>query len=206
MLRRVVADDAEYPAVAWSRPGSSAEWIADACGQLNLRPPDQGHEDAQLLERLIDAAMSLIESHTQRAFSPGPWQLTLDRFPSCGETIEVRLSPIISIDGITYIDAAGEEQTLSSPAEYQTDITSEPARIAPAYGTTWPRTRPQLNAVTIDMTAGEGGTPALVHPAARQAILLLVGHWYSNREAVGQVGTEIALAFSSLVWSLKWTA
>lgn len=42
----------------------------------------------------------------------------------------------------------------------------------------------------------------------RQAVLLLVGHWYSNREAVmiganGNSATEVPLAFERLLWYRK---
>lgn len=37
----------------------------------------------------------------------------------------------------------------------------------------------------------------------RQAVLLLVGHWYANREAVGVALTEVPLAVDRLLWYRK---
>jgi uncharacterized phage protein (predicted DNA packaging) len=37
----------------------------------------------------------------------------------------------------------------------------------------------------------------------QQAILLLVGHWYANREAVATGLTEVPLAVSRLLWYRK---
>ncbi|WP_122679945.1 head-tail connector protein [Pseudomonas viridiflava] len=37
----------------------------------------------------------------------------------------------------------------------------------------------------------------------RQAVLLLVGHWYENREAVGSGLTEVPLAVERLLWYRK---
>lgn len=42
-------------------------------------------------------------------------------------------------------------------------------------------------------------------PDVRQALLLLVGHWYANREAVviGQTPSAVALGFERLLWYRK---
>lgn len=42
-------------------------------------------------------------------------------------------------------------------------------------------------------------------PDVQQAILLLVGHWYANREAVvvGQTSQQVPLAFERLLWYRK---
>lgn len=42
-------------------------------------------------------------------------------------------------------------------------------------------------------------------PDVEQAILLLVGHWYANREAVvtGTISTEVPLAVDRLLWYRK---
>lgn len=37
------------------------------------------------------------------------------------------------------------------------------------------------------------------NPAIRQAMLLLVGHWYKNREAVGDETKELPLGFWALI-------
>lgn len=72
--------------------------------------------------------------------------------------------------------------------------------IAPAYGTSWPSTRPQREAVQVVYVAGYGAASDV--PAnVRQAILLQVGHMYANREAVvtGTIATTIPLAVRSLL-------
>lgn len=54
------------------------------------------------------------------------------------------------------------------------------------------------------------GTPVLPEqmgftPDVEQAVLLLVGHWYANREAVvtGTISTAIPLAVDRLLWPRK---
>lgn len=42
-------------------------------------------------------------------------------------------------------------------------------------------------------------------PDVQQALLLLVGHWYANRESVviGQTSNQVQLAFEDLLWFRK---
>ena len=42
-------------------------------------------------------------------------------------------------------------------------------------------------------------------PAAQMAIKLLVGHWFSNREAVGGGETELPLAVSAITGAMRWS-
>lgn len=156
-------------------------------------------EDNGLIADLVSAATKLVEAQTGRQLLTANWTLYADRFDL---EMQLRLCPVQSIESVKYIDVAGALQTLSS-ATYQLDAVSEPARLTTAYGYYWPDTREELNAVRVEFVAGYGGRLD-VPKEAKQAILLLVGHWYEHREAVGQVGTEIALAYESLVSSLRW--
>lgn len=42
-------------------------------------------------------------------------------------------------------------------------------------------------------------------PAAQMAIKLLVGHWFSNREAVGGSEVELPLAVSAITGAMRWS-
>ena len=46
--------------------------------------------------------------------------------------------------------------------------------------------------------------PAEQLPAVRMAVMLLVGHWFANRESVGERGQEIPLGFDMLISSMRW--
>ena len=173
-----------------------------------------------LIDGLIRRATKLVEHRVERQLITATWKLTLDQFPpDCDEwrrpydwtygqrtaEIELRRPPVQSITSVVYIDSDGAEQTLAA-SEYQLDAVSSPARLAPAYGKSWPATRSVYNAVTVTFKAGYGDNSDNSIPhTARQAILMLVGYWYENREAVGTVGTEMAFAFDSLLDDLRWT-
>lgn len=184
-LRRIVAPSAE--------PVTLAE--AKAHVRVDISTDDT------LISALITAAREWCEAHTRRAFVRQTWKLTLDRLPGSvdypeyvsfgDEPIELPRPPLFNFSSITYVDSAGTTQTLSG---YRLDSESEPARLTPAYGETWPTTRDQMGAVTIIYEAGypEGqGSPSdqttNVPQSVKQAILLLVGHWYEHRESSTEV-------------------
>lgn len=159
--------------------------LADA--KAHLRRDDSDEDD--LISALIEAARQHIDGKDGilgRALVEQSWQLALTVFPAGG--IRVPLPPLIEVESITYLDTAGAEQTLAE-SEYQI-LESEPAMILPAYGKSWPATRCQAEAIKVRFTAGyapAAGSPTdyreNVPQAIRQAMLLLIAHWYENRGA-----------------------
>lgn len=192
------------------QPAEEPITLAEAKNHLRL---DETADDA-LVAALIAAARQQAEAHTGRAFVTQTWELTADRFPwFCGnrwtfdgraidrETIRLPLGTLAadSVE-ITYVDTDGATQTLAA-ARYQVDAASEPARLVPAYATCWPATRCQTpNAVTVAFTAGYG-TAADVPQSIKQAMLLLIGHWYEVRTAVniGNIVTTVDFAVDALL-------
>jgi uncharacterized phiE125 gp8 family phage protein len=162
---------------------------------------DHDDEDT-LIASLIVAARQWCESWTGRQFVTATWRLSLDGFPGCA--IRLPKPPLQSVSSVAYDAADGTATTLGSSA-YRTDADSEPGRLTPAYGLTWPTARCQTNAVRVTYVAGYGAASA-VPKAVKQAILLLVGHWYANREAVGSggVASEIAMTAQALLTPF-WT-
>jgi uncharacterized phiE125 gp8 family phage protein len=160
--------------------------------------------DDTLIGTLITAARQRIETWQRRQLVTATWDWKLDDFPRDGDrTFYVPLPPLQSITSITYVDADGNSQTLSSSV-YTVDAVSEPGRIVEAYGQSWPATRKQPNAVTVRFVAGYG-LAAAVPEATKAALKLLVGHWFANREAV-QPGTltELPLAVERLLDVGDW--
>lgn len=136
--------------------------------------------DDEFIEGLIEAAVGVVEADSSRALMPQVRRYTLDRFP-CGR-IQVPIRPIRQIE-IKYIDTAGELQTLE-PAKYDADLQPVVARVDPI--SSWPATAARMNAVMIDAYCGYEDAQS-VPPRLKQAIKLLVSHWYENREATSQV-------------------
>lgn len=164
--------------------------------KLHLRVTHSS-EDA-LITACIAAARAHAEDFTRRALSAQTWELVLDGFP-CGE-IKLPLPPLRSVVSVKYFDSDGEEQTLGEEA-YQVDTSSEPGRVAPAYGTSWPATRCQLGAVRIRFECGYE-TRDEVPEQTKHAIRFLTGLYFLNREAAvtGTIVTKIPFAVEALLW------
>lgn len=140
-------------------------------------------EDALLLS-LVTAARAALEERTGLSLAPGQvWRVTLDCFPAAGAPIELPRAPVTSVTSMAYDDTAGVEQALDPDGdEVRVLLDSDVPRIArpSAYSLSWPRTN-RAAAVRIDYAAGY--TAANLPPDLRHAMLLLVGHYYENREA-----------------------
>jgi len=174
-------------------PASAPVTLAEAKAQLRV---DFADEDT-LISGLIDAAVSYLDGRTGilgRCLVTQTWELTLDAFPS--DEIELPLGPVQSITSIKYFDTAGALQTLSS-ANYIWDDSSLSDWIIPQAD--WPDTLETANAVTVRYVAGTDA--ASVPKALKQAILLLVAHWFENRQpvAVGASVAEMPMAVQALI-------
>lgn len=165
---------------------------------------EHSFDDDVYLPALIKAARMFAEDYTDRAFITQTWAYKLDEFPCSSfenpyAAIVLPRARAIAISSIAYVDEDGTTQTLSSSL-YQVDTSSEPARVIPAWGETWPDTRSQLNAVTITYTAGYGAAAA-VPENIKLAIKFLVGQWYENREptVTGTIVTEVPFTVKALL-------
>lgn len=144
--------------------------LADLKARLQV---DHDDDDATLRALLV-AARQAVEGWEWRSHLTQTRTMALDRFPC--HTIYVPAPPLQSVTSITYVDAVGDEQTLSASL-YQVDTASEPGRIVPAYGEVWPVTRCQPNAVTIVYVAGHTD-PCDVSGKSKIAITELVRRTY----------------------------
>lgn len=142
-------------------------------------------EHDALLSALIVAAREQVESETGRALVSQTWRLTLDCFPPL--PIVLPRAPLVSVDSISYLDTSGDSQTLN-PAAYRVVTDEVLGKVVPVFGGQWPAARRTEGAVTVKFVAGYGEAQD-VPQAIKQWILLAVGGWYGQREAIvaGQV-------------------
>lgn len=174
--------------------------VAAAKEQLAIADAISYH-DAHL-ESLIKAARVYVEGRTGLQLLLATYDLVLDRFP-VGRTIYVPQPPLQSVTSIQYRDAAGQTQTLDA-ALYRVSTARQPGRIVRASSVSWPIVEDAADAVTIRYVCGHS-TPADVPETIRRAILMIVAHWFTNREAVltGTISKEIELAVSALLMQAK---
>lgn len=168
-----------------------------------------GAADNEFLLSLIAQARQTIEDMAHRAFIAQTWRLSLDRWPVC-DYISLPRPPLQAVTSVVYTDSAGVATTLGATVAnvwtsdtLEVDSDSEPGRIYLKYGWSWPTVTLKLaNPIQITYVAGYGDEPGDVAAVWKRAILLLVGHWYENREATisGTIVKEIPLGVQSLIW------
>lgn len=135
-------------------------------------------DDSWLLMAMV-VARQFVEKTCELSLITQTRRTTFDGFRKPWLTLAY--GPTISISSIQYYDQTNTLQTLAS---YQAALESNPCLIVPEAGQSWPQTMPnKIDAVKVTYVAGYGD-PENVPAALRQAILLLVDHWYSNRSAV----------------------
>lgn len=169
----------------------------------HLRTSNGSAENAYI-ERLIRATRREGERTTRRAWMPQTWTQAMDWFPA---VIYVQRPPLIEVESIVYLDGDGVEQTLAASA-YRVSAAGDGnrlPRIAPAYGTCWPVTRCELEAVTVRFRAGyvDGGSPevAAVPEDLTQGQLLMIGELYKQRsESVNAFQQQPAMIRARDLW------
>ncbi len=172
--------------------------LAEAKASLRV---DHDFEDA-LISALIASARNKVETDTERQLVTASWHLLRDGWPKAS-AITIAIPKVQAITAVQYMDSNGESQTLA-PSNYFVDPHAEPGRLILKSGVVWPAISNQPNAITIRFTAGYGDASA-VPEVAKQAIKLLVGHWFYNREAASDRRiTAVEMAYESLIDSLRW--
>ena len=180
--------------------GPAAEPVTLAEAKSHLRV-DHSEEDA-LITSLILAARIQAETHTKLAFVDQTFVYKIDRFPPNGPVDSLLIlprSPLDSVSSVTYLDTAGDSQTLATSV-YEVDTASLPGRIRLKFDQVWPNTRTHPEVVTITFIAGYG-TLTSVPENIKAAIKLLVANYYEQRApvVVGTTASEIPLSVERLL-------
>ncbi len=159
-----------------------AEPLTTAEAKAHLRVTDSSEDS--LIASYIVAAREWIENYTGFILINGE---VVDAFAAWGSFLTLRHQPITFNEmtdpiTVTYIDINGDE------VEYADKVIRDqryPWQIWPASGSVFP-TLGTNGTITVTYTAGYASA-ADVPQALKQAMLLLIGHWFSMRSAVGEV-------------------
>ena len=180
-------------------PAALPVTLAEAKQHLRV---DHSDDDAKI-NALISAAVSYLDARSGvlgRCIVTQTWELQLDEFPD--EEIEIALGPVQSVTSVHYTDQDGVTQVIAS-SEYDVDIVSLVARVLPV--TSWPQAKAEANAVHVRFVAGTSA--ASVPQAIKQAILLLVSHWYEERSTVnvGNISSVLPFTVEALLTPFRRT-
>jgi len=154
-------------------PVSEPLTLAEA--KAHLRAVETDDEDAYITALIVAARQGA--ERFGRSLMPQTLELALDAFTP---VIKLPRPPLISITSVKYLDESGVLQTMDAD-DYLLNTHDEPAQLQPAYGTSWPATRSQSNAVLIRYQAGYANA-ASVPQEIKAWMLLRIGSLYENRE------------------------
>ena len=173
--------------------------VLEAKRQLRLEPEDTDEEDH--IADLCAAAHRKIERDLGYPILRQTLQTHLMGFPR--GAIWLGGGADAEVVSITYIDRAGEPQTVAV-ADWRLNAAGRIAELHRGPDFTWPATQCQPGAVVIEWKAG-WAKPSDVPEDLIHAMKLLVGHWDMNREAVvvGAISTEVQETLDDLLYQFR---
>ena len=151
--------------------------------KLYLRVDDTTEND--LITSLITAARSLVEGHTWMPLISQTWAMQFDKSELNELIWNVNKAPLSSFSSVTYYDSNNNLQTLAT-TEYETDIYGSPARFRLK---NVPSVYDRMNALQLNFVCGYANAAAVPQPI-KQAMLMIIGHLYENRQDV-ITGTQV---------------
>ena len=163
---------------------------------MQLRLTADTTEDT-MLAQYITRARQYCENYTGRALGTQTLEHYEPEFPRT-RCIKLPRTPLQSVTTVSYKDYTGSSVTMSVTTDYLVDV--ESAKIVLPHGKSLPSFIPYpFDAVTIRYVAGFTSVPEVI----KQAMLLLIGHWYENREnsneMVGGKTEEIGFGVRALL-------
>lgn len=176
-------------------PAATPVSLAEAKAHLRV---DSADEDA-LITALVDAATGHLDGWTGilgKAMVTQTWSQSFDRF--CPR-LDLPLGPVQSIASVKWRATDGQISTVaSSDYSLRTDAGGRNF-VRFVDGWSAPSDLYQVAAVTVEYVAGYGA-PADVPAPIKAAMLLMIGHYYKNREAVAEASQdELPLGVKALL-------
>jgi hypothetical protein len=167
-------------------------------------------DDDAYITGLVITAREMVENDTGRALLTQTWNQTFDDgWPWSRSTssrtqrdsfgypgglgsvsnrgryqIVLKRPPFQSLVGVTYIDLAGVEQTLSPTLYKVNKLNTGEWAVDQGFNAQWPIVQTQPNAGGVTFVAGYGDSPGSIPEPLRLSILLLCGEWYDQRSPV----------------------
>ncbi len=171
------------PNILLTEPAAEPLTLAEAKNFLRV----EHDADDDLIAALIAAARIHVEAETRRALVTQTWRLVFDRWPRSGK-IDVRPAPLRSLVAARVYDAGGAAHAVD-PQAFIAETASSTFAFAP-----WSLTQPGRASagIEIDVSVGFGDADDVPEPL-RQAVRLLLAHWYENRRMTAGGGETAIL-------------
>jgi uncharacterized phiE125 gp8 family phage protein len=175
------------PQVLVAPPLTEPVSLAEAKAHLRVT---HSEEDA-LIGALIASARRVTEARTGLSLITQEWLVLRDGWPEDG-VIALPLAPVLSVEELA-VFGEDDQKAVIEPSHYVVDAASRPARLMLRGSRIWQRPGRGLNGIGIRVRAGYGPAAANVPAALRQAVLMLVAHYYGVRGEEAQPGLPVSL-------------
>jgi len=141
-------------------------------------------DDDTILTRLIDVAVAYtdVRGALGQAMITQKWAQWINANPP--QSVSLILGPVQNVTAVKYYDTDGVLQT-DDVNNYQVFGTDFATVISPKDSFTWPVSQQRSDAIKIEYEIGYGDEITNVPQTIRHALMLLIGHWYDNREQTG---------------------
>ena len=163
-------------------PASTVISLAEA--KAFLRIDSDYDDDDNYITSLINVATGVVEEFTRRRLITQTYNLFYDEFPPY---IDLQVGDVASVSGIKYYDESNTLVTLHN-SNYDVDTKVRPGRIYQSETGDFPNTYERPNAVEVEFVVG--GAASDVPAPIVQAIYIIVGRYYENRQDV-VMGTQV---------------
>lgn len=172
------------PSLLLSAPAVEPIALADMKAFLRVETAD----DDAIIAALIAGSRIHVEVQTRRALITQSWRLSRDSWPAAGR-LEVLPAPLQTLSAARVYDADGIANDIDMQA-----FVPDPAASVLAFAP-WALPVPGRRAagIELDVVVGYGDDASDVPESMRQAIRLLVAHWYENRSLVASGTSGVAL-------------
>jgi uncharacterized phiE125 gp8 family phage protein len=141
--------------------------------------------DDTYITTLIVAARKQVEEYTNLSLIDTTYEQAFDGFPKSDrlnphQSLVLWRSPLISVTSVVYTAEDGTSTTESS-SNYAVDTYRKPPSVSPVYGYSWQSAQDIPASVVVTFRAGYADADSVPEPI-KQAMLLMIGAWYDNRE------------------------
>jgi len=147
---------------------------------LKLTMRIDGNDENTALNALLEACEQKVEGWCGRKLVNQSLTVWYD-YPPLGPILELPYSPASAV-GIVSTYAEDDTETTFSSDSYITDLIGNPPRLILRDGYSWPTSLRAANALTVAYTAGYGDTYEEVPAGIREALKLLVIHFYEGKD------------------------
>lgn len=156
-----------------------------------------GSAEDTYISGLIAAAVALCDGQGSlgRSMVTQTWAKWVPQSPG---VVRVGMGPFIALTGVDYYDSDGVEQ-VAVVSDYEVRLDGDFVNVRPKSNKAWPPAMMRDDAIKLTFTAGFGAA-ADVPDGIKHALLMLVAHWYANREAVTNENLkDVPMAVDALI-------